>query len=117
MGSHDIKYTRGHVQGEDFHYGRCVCGQTSGAKPRLQDVQDWARKHEAEIQRIRANSRFGRAPSLESELQHYQQQAADTSLDQHERDNWQVLADELGRRLHPVDRYSGDQELGFDSDD
>lgn len=108
--SHQIKYTRGAVKHEEFHHGRCRCGQTSGALDTLQMVQDWARKHLADMERIRLMQR-GHGTDA-GDLHYFQTMAANPEVGERDRELWQQLADQLDRRLHGRDtRYTGDVPL------
>ena len=111
MGDHKVKFMHVVNTEEQFHHGRCACGETSGPLATLQMVQDWERKHQRKIEKIRGNLR-GNTGSLDSTLNYYRERAADVDAPASERELWQSLADGLGHRLHLVDtRYSGDETL------
>jgi hypothetical protein len=111
VGDHKVKFVHVVKTDEQWHHGRCACGETSGQMATKQMVEDWDRKHQRKIEKIRGNLR-GNAGSLDSTLNYYLERAADVDTPQNERELWQSLADGLGHRLHLVDtRYSEDIPL------
>lgn len=98
-----------------FRYqARCNCGWTSDRQATKQAVDDQIMKHEAQVQRVRAQLGT-RRPSLKSQRDYYQQMADDHTNPSGERELWQGLADELSDRLgDDVPAGQGQEALPFD---
>lgn len=77
--------------------GTCACrARQAQPVPSRQEAEDWGMKHLDLVQRARAGE-----PRLTDRkyLEYLDEQAANTSLPRHERDQWQQLADELRPRV------------------
>ena len=94
MGNHEPTY---YVNGDDHHV-RCTCGDTSTGMLSKQGAEDYYYRHERDIERVRMYLET-RSPSLKQTRDYYQAMAHDSSKPLAERNQWQMLADEITARL------------------
>lgn len=95
--------TKGALPG--WRAGSCLCGQRGPAATpeRAKQIgEDWFIGHRAEVEVRRARIRGG-TPSLASQRNYFEEQAAREDLPDAEREQWQALAEEITARLNDRD--------------
>lgn len=97
MGNHT--FTRYVTETSGEHYARCKCGETTGYKDTLQQVEDAEMAHLRHIARVRATLGGGRTPSLADQRDYFEKMAEDHHQTDEQRRLWRQLADEMTKRV------------------
>jgi hypothetical protein len=92
---HQVKFFR---RSDRDHYFRCNCGESCPGQLTEQEASDKADAHLAYVDRVRKHLSGGNE-SLASAHAHYQRMAENTDLDPKDRELWEALANDTGRRL------------------